>query len=283
MTEKTTAQKAMEKIITGEVKQRSRWYFVMKNALLWFFGFVSVSAGAVIVSVIIYTLANSDMDLNHAIYGYMISRTTFIWIVIWIVVTAIFMLLCDVSVRHTKRGYIYPLRTIFIVDIAVSIIFGTALYFSGIGCYIDTIVGSHIHQYNTVDKRRAMAFNKPEQGILMGRVVATHDDHVEVAVNGEVWMVFTRAIPPNKMVFMAEGDRLVFAGKKYARNTFVACDVKKRSARGVYQNMRDKHMEALMYMQEHIREEMLSQLRPQPSDVLCDDSVRWRVEIQTKK
>ncbi len=282
MTESKPSQKALERILKGEVKQKPRWFFVVKNILMWIFGGASILVGALFVSVIIYTVVNSDMDLHREIYGYFISYITLCMIFLWIFLTGVFVILCDVSVRHTDRGYIYPLYIIISIHIGLSIIVGVFLYAKGISCYVDDMLGSHMRYYYNVNKRRAVSFDLPERGILMGQIVRRNDNIVELmSTDGTLWVIAVDNIPTQKYADLQGSDHAIFLGNTNEKGVFIACDVKMRSINGmqvVSFDFDDDNDERLLLREKHY--EMIRQQLNQMRAALinpCND-IRWRLE-----
>lgn len=281
MVDSNASQKALEKIMKGKITQKSRWRFVVRNTFLWILGFFSVIAGAIVVSVIIFTLINSDMDLHREIYGYVMSGFTMLFIIVWIVITGGFMALCDMSIRNTRRGYIYPLWVILVGDVLLSIFFGSIFYFSGMGCFIDRVLGAHIYHYQDVETRRATLFHKPEHGILMGQIVDSVGNSLEVITqNGDMWIVFVDELPEYKITSLVEGRYVVFAGQMNDEHLFVACDAKVRNMYGATKELQQKQIDTVIRQQQQQHDMFLQKAQQHPQDNLCNGEIHWRVYIE---
>jgi hypothetical protein len=281
MTKVSASQKALEKIIKGEVKPRPRWLFSVKNILLWIFGIMSMIVGALFVSVIIFTMMNSDMDLHREIYGYAISYITLCTVLVWFVLFGVFVMLCDVSVRHTKRGYVYPLRVVVFVHIGASILFGMVLYVTGIGYYVDDALGSHMRYYYGVEKRRAASFHVPDKGFVMGRIVQRNDQALEiVSPQGDQWIVTIANISPQKQEYLRDNEYAVFLGTVNDRNIFIACDVKMRNLSGVRFDrvVRSQH-DAIMARHMEQQEKVMQLIRELHSGGMdpCANGLHWHM------
>ena len=281
MTKVNASQKALEKIMKGEVKQRPRLFFVIKNILLWTFGILSMIAGALFVSVIIFTVMNSDMDLHREVYGYAISCITLCTVLVWFVLFGAFVILCDVSVRHTKRGYVYPLRVILLIHIGASILFGAVLYVTGIGCYVDDILGANMRFYYDVEKRRAASFHVPDKGFVMGRIVQRDDQVLEVvSPQGDQWTIAIANISPQKQEHLRDSEYAVFLGTVNDRNIFIACDVKMRNLSGVrFERIVRSPHEAIMAQHMEQQEKVMQLIRELRSGVMdpCADGMYWHM------
>lgn len=282
MTKCEASKKTLEKIMRGEVKQKSRWYFFFQNLGLWVLGTVSVLAGSLLVSLIIFTIANCDAEIHREVYGNMISHTTVFLVALWILLTGGLIVLSDTSLRRTKRGYVYPLWLILAIDIILSVIFGTIFYFAGVGSYADDMLGSHTQYYQDIEKRRATLFNKPDEGILMGKVYDVGDGFVRVATaNDGGWIVFTNEMENDDVLQnVQEGADIVFAGLIREGNVFVACDAKWVGIHGMHRELQKRHIELIKQTHAERKEVLLEKIKNQSLKNLCNENVRWRIQVQ---
>ena len=281
MTENRAAQRAMEKIMKGEVKKRSRARFVAVNVLLWFFGALSVGAGALIVSIIIFTIANSDADLHHEIYGCAFPRMTFVAIGLWVLLTGLFVILCDMSVRNTNRGYVYPLWLIVLSNVFLSLIFGVVFYKIGVSYDLDHMLGMHMRYYYDLDKRRAMLFNMPDKGIVMGQIIAHEPTYVVMLTpEQKLLAVTTDNLDEEKRAYLRENEQAVFLGKINEDGVFVACDMRTRQMSGVRQAIKDKlHIEVAEEEIEEQKKYFFERVRITTYQMprICNEQMQWRI------
>lgn len=278
---KKASQKALEKIMNGEVKQKPRCIFFFRNVALWILGLASVFAGAIAVSLIIFTVVNSDMDLYREVYGFAMSRFTIALIVIWMIITSVLLILSDYSLRSTKCGYRYPLWFILSIDILISLIFGSIFYFFGVGNYMDDVLSSHVGYYHNVEKRNSQFFHKPEKGILMGVVTHKLPKYVEVlTVNGDVWAVHMENISSSQSEKIHEGSRVVFAGTTEEEKVFVACDMRVRKMHGIHQGMHEKHMKMIEEVRKKHQAAVIDRMHRIMIERACENGPNWKIAPQ---
>ena len=279
--ENRASQRAMEKILKGEKKKRSRMRFIFINVALWSFGVMSIFAGAVVVSVIIFTLVNGDMDLHREIYGCMFPRVTFVMIGVWVLLTGFFVILCDMFVRHTNRGYVYPLWVIVISNIFLSTIFGMIFYQIGISYDVDRVLGDHMRYYYNVDKRRATLYNVPDKGIVMGRVVSYEPTHVLMMLpNRELMTVAIGHLDDRAKIALMRSEQAVFLGRINEEGVFVACDLRTRQLSGVRQTIKDHlYTEIDIDRIAEQRDQIIERVRMTTYQIphICNEQVHWRI------
>lgn len=246
MTDKHPSQNAMDKIMRGEVKQVPRWHFVVRNIVLWTLGILCILAGALTVSLIIFTFVNSAFAMRGIAYKSFWQHTIIFIPLLWIVGTLLFVGLFKFSVRHTNYGYKYPLLSILLVSFLSSVFIGIAFYFLGVSHMIDDILEMHFHTYHSVERRQARLFDNPEKGMLIGRIIQSDaESFMLVTPNGEKWRVMCGHVPQNKQHAIVDGSRFIVIGKKIDDDVFVACDVHKRGMFGINKGVQKKRMQKM--------------------------------------
>ncbi|PID51923.1 MAG: hypothetical protein CR972_04430 [Candidatus Moraniibacteriota bacterium] len=276
------SKEVLEKIMRGEIKQRSRWYFFFQNFFLWTLGTISVIAGSIIVSLTIFTVANCDSAVYQEIYGHVMPHFTVFLITLWILITGALIIFSNHLIRCTKRGYVYPLWFILVIDIILSIVFGSIFYLMGAAGYVDEKLDQRIGYYENIERKRASLFNKPEKGILVGRIVRMNNDYAEVAtLNKGLWIVFIDELSQNHFYDLNEGVDVVFSGKMNTEGLFIACDTRVVGLHGVHERLREKYNKMMKQMAEeqnlfidpYMYQELLNK-------DFCDENVQWRIQVQ---
>ncbi|MEN8252529.1 MAG: hypothetical protein ABFQ53_03050 [Patescibacteria group bacterium] len=239
MTKKKPSQDAMEKIMQGDVKQTPKWHFVVKNIALWLVGFVCIVAGALTISLIIFTIANSAFESRHIVRRNFVEHMLVVLPLLWILLTIMFVALFDIFVRKTKKGYKYSLWSIVLANILLSIVLGAVFYFAGISHVVDDALGERFGRYHSIDKRQASLFDNPESGVIFGDVVKSDDENFTIVTpEGKEWNVLSEYISNERKERIQVGKRMIVIGKKIDKDVFVACDVRGRGVMGERKGLR---------------------------------------------
>ncbi len=239
------SQNAMNEILQGKVKQTPKWYFVAKNIILWFIGGLCVVAGALTVSLIIFTFANSALFMRGVPHMNFVRHLIVILPLLWIIFASIFVILFDILVRHTKQGYKYSLVILIAANAVLSIAIGTIFYSCGISYVVDDIL-SHLHYYHSVESRQARMFDVPEEGIIVGRVIGCNNEYFTlVTPRGYKWYVMYENIPNLNSKDIIDGQIFMISGKKIDEDIFVACKIHKHGMRGDNPNVRNRHIKKI--------------------------------------
>jgi hypothetical protein len=94
----------------------------------------------------------------------------------WLILLGVFILIMNYNVRHTKKGYRYPVAAILAATIVLSIVLGFLFYAMGAGRAIDDILGERMPFYAKMVNPRIDFWSQPENGRLAGMVTEILDD-----------------------------------------------------------------------------------------------------------
>ena len=184
-------QKIIEQIKQENLEPTPRWHFLLKEWLVWSVGVLSLLVGAAAVSVIIYLFRNNDLfiynQVGRSFGGWLLLSLPYFWIFF----LALFVWLLFYNIKHTKRGYRYPLFLIASFSVIASIFLGGVFSLFGLGERIDDVLGRQAPFYDTIFNPHINIWSHPEEGRLSGLVITNFDDNNFVLVDrdGEEWAV----------------------------------------------------------------------------------------------
>lgn len=162
-------QTIFNKIESENVCPRSRLFFVCKETLVWILWVISVVVGALAVAVSLFVMSHKSYALYEAthenFFTFFVEALPYIWFVLFLIMafTAVN------NLRHTKRGYRYPIWLILSSSLVVSIVGGAALQLFGFGYTIDHNLGEQMKMYMSQEKLEKVLWQAPEDGRLIGR------------------------------------------------------------------------------------------------------------------
>jgi len=168
----------IERIKHESMTPKPRWHFILKEALIWFFGALSLLIGAVSVAVMIYLFNANDLmmhaQLGHSLIGYLILSLPYFWLLF----LALFLWLLFYNIKNSKRGYHYSVYLIALISVLASIILGSIFYFIGMGPKIDDVLARQAPFYDRVFNPHVGMWSQVDEGRLAGLVVARpSEDH----------------------------------------------------------------------------------------------------------
>ena len=183
------SNKIMERIEADQTVPVPRWHFFILRFFFWLFAILSVVIGSLAFGVIFFLITDYRRQGLFAIphsMNELLSMVPYIWIAILI----LFVIIAEESIKHTRNGYKYRLRTIVFASVILSIIFGAILNFVGVGRITHELF-ERVPIYNSMTYDSRNAWDRPNIGRLAGVVTSIHDnnDFSIIDFSGRVWQV----------------------------------------------------------------------------------------------
>ncbi|MDD2935018.1 MAG: hypothetical protein PHX25_00930 [Candidatus Pacebacteria bacterium] len=245
MKDKNLKNKILEAIKEKDISPKPKWQFLLKDYFLWFLGAISVFVGGVAVSLIIFTLINSDWEyyryLSNSLFEHIVKMAPYLWIV----VLGGFVLTADYNFSNTKDGYKYSVPKITGLSILFSIILGGLFYQFGLAYFTDYMLGINMPMYHGFIEKRQDLWNRPEEGLLAGTIVPLEkSDAILVKdFDGKEWNVEVGRLNRIDFIILDEAETVALIGYVKNENTFDACMVKPWRVGGENSYLRNKIME----------------------------------------
>lgn len=221
--------------------------------LAWI-GTVTLAAIAIAISFFVimhrqYTFYEATHD---SFFSFMLEIVPYLWLLIFIVsaVLALYHL------RHTKRGYRYPLWGVAITSIFASLAGGTVLHYYGMSFMLDNELGELMPGYVSQSGMEKKFWQQPTEGRLVVSYLAEADDGGVLVQDmmGVRWFVATGELYGRDLELLRSGEPVRMIGTIPADSPtprFRAC--------GVFPWMYG-HMASMNDMYED-REEAIARLR----------------------
>ncbi|MFA6194487.1 MAG: hypothetical protein WC719_01915 [Patescibacteria group bacterium] len=230
MEHKEFDQKLVEKIREEKMAPKPRWHFLLKNQVVWLAGALALLIGAVAVSVMIYLLKNNGWELqaqtNKSVLEFFLLTMPYFWIVF----LGIFVFVLYYNVKHTTKGYRYPVWLIAVSGILASFILGSILFLFGVGQAIDNVLGERAPLYETVINRQLSFWFNPDEGRLAGVIVSEVADGNFYLVDpaGESWQITGQNLHADFYLsdFFKVGEPVNLVGEVIEENIFRADFIK---------------------------------------------------------
>lgn len=219
-------QKLVEKIREEKMAPKPRWHFLLKNQVVWLAGALALLIGAVAVSVMIYLLKNNGWELqeqtNKSVLEFFLLTMPYFWMIF----LGIFVLVLYYNIKHTAKGYRYPVWMIAVSGVLASFILGSVFFLFGVGQAIDNVLGERAPLYEVVINRQLSFWFNPEEGRLAG-VVATEiadGNFYLVDPAGEAWQISSRNLDDDRRAldFLKLGEPVNLIGAVMGEDKFRA-------------------------------------------------------------
>jgi len=185
-------QKLVAKMKEESLAPKPRWHFLLKDYVIWALGTLSLLIGAAAVSIMIYLFKYNGWEIqaetHKSLWEFFLLTLPYFWIIF----LGLFIFTLYYNLKHTKRGYRYPVWVIVVCSISASIILGSIFFLVGLGEQVDNILGERAPFYDQVINRHMSFWFNPEEGRLIGLVTARNDEHSFNIQDprGDDWLVF---------------------------------------------------------------------------------------------
>jgi hypothetical protein len=219
-----TTEKIIAAIDQQKVTPRPKWYFRVRNTLMWIPGVITTLLGA-------YTIAGGLYGILHAHWEnreYVQYRGPLVFIAIipllWIISFALFSLITIALLRKTNTGYRHTALQLLLISVASSIIIGMLFYAMTANSLND---GVETYYRHPTQNQQEYVWNSPTEGRISGVVSATSPTTLTIrAFNGFVWTVdISKLSSAPDPVLLQVGNAVRIVGAITASHSFLACRV----------------------------------------------------------
>jgi hypothetical protein len=123
-----TTEKILHAIESKQVTPWPKWYFVLRNSILWIPGIITTLLGAYTIAGVIYGILHGHWQQNsYQEYGnplFLIAAIPLLWVLSFF----IFSLISTTLLQKTHTGYRHTTLQLLLVSVASSIIIGVLFY-----------------------------------------------------------------------------------------------------------------------------------------------------------
>jgi len=224
MSKPEISSKILQLIKEKQISPKPKWFFILKNSLIWLLSTLSLIIGALSFAIILHLVINNDWDvyknINDSLIGFILLTLPYFWFIFLI----IFIFLGYYNFKLTQKGYKFPFLAVLFINILISIIFGTFLYNMGIGQTIDQTLAKKAPLYNKYINKREHIWCQPEQGRLAGIIIEIKDENIFLLhdITKKEWQViYNQPV----MFQMHPGIKIRIIGQQVEPATFNAMQI----------------------------------------------------------
>lgn len=224
------SERVLERIGAEHLRPRSRWSFVLENWFFWALGALALLLGSLASAAALFEVANTGWDFYAATHHDLLTLIIEAAPYLWLLVLAFFVFVGYENIRHTKRGYRYPLPIIVIGSVLTSVVLGAALFAAGFGQEVEEAVGGHVPFYQPVLLAEHAHWLAPARGLLGGMVVSvssTSDTFTLKSFDGSLWTIDAGDLSTTSAAAVERGGvvRVIAVPSMEATSTLHGCAV----------------------------------------------------------
>lgn len=224
----------MDKICANAIKPKSKTNFILKESVIWIICLLTLIVGSLATSVIIFLIQNNDWDiytnLNDNILEFTILTIPYLWIIILVFLISIL----SKGINHTNKCYKINPVTLLSVTIALSSIFGSILFYQGVGYQIDSTLNSTSPIFHKLLNHNARTWSQPELGFLAGQIhkLNSNQEFNVIDLNKKDWFIVVKNKHATTTYRLKIGQRVRLIGKPNNDNTFIASKIMPTKIKG---------------------------------------------------
>lgn len=220
--------RVLDRIKAEGLAPRPRWTFLLSSGVFWTLGAAAVLLGAAAFSAGLFEIENAGWSLYAATHSDLVSFFFESAPFLWAVALGLFITIGYLTIRHTRRGYRYPLHVIAIGAVLTSASLGCALYGAGLGSRFEQAIGDHPPFYRPILLREEGWWEAPERGLIGGTVESAAADLSEFVMrdfSGRAWTVDGSDLSEADRAFVARGGtvRVIGVPATATSSVFHAC------------------------------------------------------------
>lgn len=229
------SEKILNKIKEKNIAPKAKIIFVLKNIAFWVLFVFSVVIGSLATSIIIWVLKNNDWELQRYINENLFGFTLKTFPYLWLGVLLLFIGVAYLNYTHTKHGYRHQYYLVVLVSIVSSLILGSVFHLAGLGPRIENTLVKKVPVYNKMVEKDSMFWQKPNDGLLAGKVLIIQDEahFVLVDLQSREWNIICEDClkmgPP-----IVPGIRIKVVGNPMPEQSFMAEVIKMWRGRGCH-------------------------------------------------
>lgn len=228
-----SSDKLIDKINQKNIKPIPKWVFKAKYILLWIFYICFISFGAISISLILFSVQQSDFNLlshiGHGQIEMILTLIPYIWLIL------LLLLICGsvYAIYNSKKGYKFQITKLIAYNIGLSIVLGILFFLSGGGDILEKTFTSKMGIWESIEDKKSKIWNNPDEGTLSGKIITY--DSLKWSISGldqKKWEVDIRSAFIANSVLIEKGEKVKMIGEITNNKTFKAKEIYPWGGRG---------------------------------------------------
>lgn len=234
MTQSSRMKDAILKRLEAEgITPRSRLYFLAHEYALWGAWGATVLLGAVSLAVLSFSSVYMGYALYEATHDNLITFLIDSLPVLWFGTVLLMVVAAYFNMRHTKKGYKYPVILVIGSSLGFSILGGVVLHYLGAGFYFDRFLGEVSGAYESRMEFEAHIWQAPKHGRLVGHAELPDEAGaikglLFTDIEDESWQLIPEGLSPREAEMLRSGRKvkiIIATSSETGVEVFVACGV----------------------------------------------------------
>lgn len=234
MTTSSKMKDAILKRLEAEgITPRSRIYFLAHEYALWGAWGATVLLGAVSLAVLSFSSVYMGYALYEATHVNLLTFLIDALPVLWFGAVLLMVVAAYFNMRHTKKGYKYPVILVIGSSLGFSVLGGVVLHYLGAGFYFDRFLGEVSNAYESRMEFEAHLWQAPKQGRLVGHAELPDETGaikglLFTDIEDESWQLIPEGLSKREAEMLRSGRKvkiIVATTSETRAEVFIACGV----------------------------------------------------------
>lgn len=211
---KTVFKENLLKRLEAEaISPHSRLYWLTHEYALWGAWGITVLLGALAVAVTSFASLHIGYALYEATHQDFLTFFFEALPYLWLMAFGLLVGVAYFNLRHTKRGYRYPILLVLGSTFGFSLIGGGLLHLLGGGWYLDKWLGETMPGYQSRAEFEEALWQRPMAGRLVGRarvggVPAPTDTIIFMDSSDKEWQLNTKTLREREGALLLSGNKV---------------------------------------------------------------------------
>ena len=233
--------KLIERIKSDNITPKPKWYFSLKNALVWSLYFIFILIGAISFSIILFAIQQTDFELLSHIGHSKLEALLSILPYIWLISLVGFIAGSIYSIYNSKRGYKFAFSKIIAFSVGLSMVAGTIFFISGGASWFEEAFALRVGFYESIQKKKERIWQNPAKGNIAGTIDRVEDNEIEMTdLDNHKWTIDLDGVFIPRAVFLEKGEKIKVSGKQISDTQFKADGIYPWGGKGLRKKMRRK-------------------------------------------
>lgn len=223
----------MKRLEAEGITPRSRLYFMAHEYALWGAFVATILLGAVSLAVLSFSSVYMGYALYEATHENLLTFLIDALPFLWLLALGLMIFAAHFNLRHTKKGYKYPVFLVIGSSLGFSVVGGVVLHYLGAGYYFDRFLGEVSNTYESRLEFEAHLWQAPKQGRLVGRAelpdkAGAIKGLLFTDIENESWQLVPEGLSERESDMLRSGRKvkiIIATSSETGAEVYIACGV----------------------------------------------------------
>ena len=194
------------------ITPKQKWRFLCEESGIWTLFLLALLIGSGAVAATIFSQLHVGWEYYEATHDNTLTFLVETLPHLWLLVLGGMVWFGYYQLRHTKKGYRYPLWGIVVVSIAGSVVGGVVLHSFGYGHVVDHKLGKYIPTHKSALFMQEALWQNPAEGRLYGTLSFGTTTYTLTDKENKTWQLVVGTASPHDQTLLRVGESVRVLG-----------------------------------------------------------------------